>query len=259
MFCGVCKKIPYLLLLTGLGVQVAFSATQLADSNSSSQSSANYSFNFLHGHPIVQLGYYWDTAGKTQHINIQNLVGNTYTANGGQRNNGLVGIGYLIDGPDIRQMQMSYGLNWFYLPKTTVSGTVIQEDLFANLAYHYNITQYPLYIIAKSTIPTPSPLYAFTVDIGIGPNFIQTSDFKESSINNNSVPDVLFAGQTTITFSATASVGIKFNRVFSQAPLECGYRFFYLGQGNFAKNNNQLNTFTTGSMNANAVICSIKF
>ena len=153
---------------------------------------------------------------------------------------------------------MTYGINAFYLPKTGVMGNVTQENLFTNLSYRYNVTHYPIYAVAKSTIKTKSPKYSLTMDAGIGPNFMNTNRFEESSLDGVTVPDNVFSGRTAAAFSATAGIGMKINQVFGAAPLECGYRFFYLGQGNFNKNTNQLlNTLSTGSDFANAIICSI--
>ena len=208
---------------------------------------------------MLQFGGYWGIAGDTQHINIQGLVGNTYTANNQTDSNGLVGVGYYLDGQTVRFMQLSYGLNWFYLARTNYSGTVTQENLFTNLSYRYDVTHYPLYAIAKSTMAITSqlPQYRLIVDVGIGPNFMKTGRYQETPINSNSVPNTPFSGKTTTTFSATVGIGIKRNNVFGRAPLECGYRFFYLGQGDFGSNSNQLNTFTTGPVYANALLCSI--
>ena len=67
-----------------------------------------------------------------------------------------------------------------------------------------------------------------------------------------------YSGRTTAAFSAMAGVGIQMNNVFGHAPLECGYRFFYLGQGNFNKLSNQLiNTLSTGNSYANALLCTL--
>lgn len=56
-------------------------------------------------------------------------------------------------------------------------------------------------------------------------------------------------------FSATVGFGVKMNYVFGPAPLECGYRFFYLGQGKLEASSNQaLNTLNTGSVYANALL-----
>lgn len=97
-----------------------------------------------------------------------------------------------------------------------------------------------------------------TLDVGIGPNFMKTNDFKEASLGSNTLPDTIYSNRTTPTFSATVGAGLRFNQFFGQAPLECGYRFFYLGQGHLNKATNQVNnTLTTGSAYANAVVCSL--
>ena len=215
--------------------------------------------HLVHGHAVVQLGGYWSTQGKSQHINIESLIGDDFTVTSGQSSNGLVGVGYFIDGQEKDLFKMAYGINAFYLAKTGVSGNVIQEGLFSNLSYGYNVTHHPVYAVAKSTIKTKSPKYALTVDLGIGPNFMRTGGFHEQSLDGGvTIPDNAFSGHTTTTFSAMTGVGIKFNNIFGAAPLECGYKFFYLGQGNFSKNTNQLlNNLNTGSDYANALMCSI--
>src|SRR3990167_8574718 len=232
-----------ILLLTGLSSSIAFSASQPASQpvsqpinfksilNSTTHYLSTLPASLKKGHPILQLGGYWGIAGDTQHINIQGLVGNTYTANHQTDGNILVGAGYFLDGQVVRSAQLSYGLNWFYLGRANYSGTVTQEDLFTNLSYQYDITHYPLYAIVKSTMAMTSklPQYKITVDVGIGPNFIKTGSYQETPINNNSIPNTPFPGKTTTTFSTTVGVGIKRNNVFGRVPLECGYRFFYLG------------------------------
>ncbi len=63
------------------------------------------------------------------------------------------------------------------------------------------------------------------------------------------VPDAIFSSHTTTTFTATMGAGIKINHLFGEAPLECGYRFFYLGQGHFnAATSQVLNNLSTGSV-----------
>ena len=211
-----------------------------------------------HGHGFFQLGGYWSIQGQSQQININGLIGDYFNVTDSNGSNGLVGVGYFIDGPNIKQIPIEYGINWFYLAKTSVNGTVLQENLYTNLAYSYNVTHYPLYFVAKSTFKTKLPNKAVTFDVGIGPNFMTTSNFQESSLGANTIPDAIFSGKTTTTFSATAGLGIKFNQFFGQAPLECGYRFFYLGQGNFNPLTDQTqNNLNTGSDFGNAVMCSI--
>lgn len=115
-----------------------------------------------------------------------------------------------------------------------------------------------MYAAAKAVIQTPSPHFAITVDAGIGPNFMLTTDVKENSLDGITLPGQMFTGRTTTTFSAMAGAGVKLNNAFGKMPLECGYRFFYLGQGNFNKTSNQvLNTLNTGKNYANALMCAI--
>ena len=157
---------------------------------------------------------------------------------------------------------MSYGLNFFYLAKTQVSGQVAQEQLFTNLAYHYNVTHYPLYAMARAYFEPQHQYMPFgiTLDAGIGPNFIQTSHFHEASLDGITIPDDIFQGNSTTTFTATAGLAIRFEHVLDKTPIECGYRFFYLGQGDFTKQSEQvLTTLNTGNTFGNALICSLSF
>ncbi len=159
-------------------------------------------------------------------------------------------------------MDLAYGLNFFYLAKTQVSGQIIQEQLFTNLAYRYNVTHYPLYAMVRATMKPQHDYMPFgiTVDTGIGPNFIQTSNFSEASLDGITLPDNIFKGNSTATFTATAGLAIRFENVLSKTPVECGYRFFYLGQGDFTKQNDQvLTTLTTGNNFGNALMCSLSF
>ena len=87
---------------------------------------------------------------------------------------------------------------------------------------------------------------------------MQTTGFTEQSLDGVTVKDNIFSNHTTATFSATIGAGVKINNTFGLAPLECGYRFFYLGQGNLNTNTNQvLNTLNTSTVYANALMCAI--
>jgi hypothetical protein len=257
-----------ILLLTGLSVTIAFSSSQPASQSANDSSSLkNLTTNFLsslpsvaflkHGHMMAQLGGYWGISGEQQHINIHTLIGNTYTVTKREDSNVLAGLGYYVAGQEKRYFSMSYGINWFYLAKTAVAGLVIQENLFTNLSYGYHLTHYPVYAMAKSTIKMPSDQYAVTLDAGIGPNFMRASGFYEAPINPASQADAPFPSRTNTTFSATVGAGLKLNHAFGNVPLECGYRFFYLGQGRFNSISNQLNNFNTGATYANAIVCGI--
>ncbi|CDZ77340.1 hypothetical protein BN59_01623 [Legionella massiliensis] len=250
MFFNKNKCWQFLLfVLTGIHASIALPNPNFLSSLPSS---------LKQGHVIIQFGGYWSSQGQAQHINIQDLVGDEFTLTKHKRSNGLVGLGYFLDGQETSFFRMSYGINAFYLAKTGVVGDVIQENLFTNLSYHYNLRHYPVYAIAKSTIKTKFPKYALTLDAGIGPNFIKADGFKEHSLDGITIPDNIFSSHSSTTFSATAGFGVRINQVFGQAPLECGYRFFYLGQGSFNKANNQvLNRLKTGSNYANAIICSM--
>jgi len=263
MALDVFKKSLYLFFLIGIGLEtsIAFSGSQPV--NSSFPFTSPHFLSSLpawlkHGHAVLQLGGYWSTAGSQQQINIQGLIGDTFTVTQKNSSNGLVGLGYFIDGQEKEHFKMVYGLNAFYLPKTGVSGNVIQENIYTNLAYHYQLTHYPLYAVAKSIIKTKWPHWDATLDIGIGPNFMWAQGFKESTLGANTLPDTIFSGHTTTTFTATLGVGIKINHFFGKVPLECGYRFFYLNKGHFNPVTNQvINTLNTGQVYANAALCSM--
>ncbi|WP_419418651.1 hypothetical protein ACNVED_08790 [Legionella sp. D16C41] len=205
----------------------------------------------------IQGGFFWAPEGKNQHINIDSLIGNQYTAHNDSEISGLAGIGLYFNGPFYNWLQLSYGFNAFYLGQTSVKGNIIQEDIFNNLAYKYNIQNIPVYLAAKALIYTNNPAYNFTVDAGIGPNFMRTSSYHEIPLDEVTIPDNAFAGTSTTNFSVTVGAGIRLNNI-AQIPLECGYRFFYLGPGHLHRVNNQyLNNLTTGSIYTNALVCSV--
>ena len=246
------------LLLLGCGVacvshgSVAGSPEQFSFSSLSSA--------LKRGHIVVQAGGYWSHQGKAQHIDIDGLIGDEFTLSKRNGSNGLVGLGYFIDGQHLERLQFSYGVNFFYLPKTSVSGTVAQEDLFTNLSYGYHLSHYPVYAAAKAKTKLPVSNLSLTVDAGIGPNFMRTGGFAEHSLDGGiTIPDNAFSGHTSTTFSATAGVGLELASVFGTMPLECGYRFFYLGQGRLSKNTDQIiNNVHTGRAYANAVLCAVR-
>ena len=244
------KYRKFLLLFVGwLNAPLAFSNPNFL---------SNLPSSLKHGHAIIQLGGYWSIQGQAQHINLQDLVGDEFTITNHKGSNGLVGWGYFVDGQEKERFNMVYGINAFYLAKTAVTGNVIQENLFTNLSYQYNVTHYPVYAVAKAIIKAKSAKHALTLDVGIGPNFMRTSGFNESPLDGITIPDNIFSSRTTTTFTATIGAGFRFNQVFGELPLECGYRLFYLGQGHFNKQTSQVvNTLNTGPNYANAVMCSI--
>lgn len=218
-------------------------------------------FDIKNGDAVIQFGNFWSSPGYAQDIYIKGLVGNQYTYNSSKQNisTGLVGLGYYVDGFFREQFFVKYGINAFYLANTTVTGTIIQEHLYPNLAYSYAVTNYPIYLAAKAQVDK-STQYNMTVDLGIGPNIVQTSQYKERSLDQITIPSKTFTPNTAAVFSFTAGAGIKINNVFGSVPLECGYRFFYLGHSTFNKSTDQItNTLRTGNTHANAVICGLTF
>lgn len=212
-----------------------------------------------HSNKFIQLGGFIANQGKAQNIEINGLIGDHFSVTKHSESNGLVGVGYYLDGQQTNRFNLSYGINAFYLPTAGVNGLVTQEQLFTNLSYHYSTTNYPIYFGAKALINNKaSDKYNFTIDAGIGPNIITTSTVTETSLNDFTIPDNTYSGRTTAAFSAMAGIGIRMNNVFGRAPMECGYRFLYLGQGSFNKLSNQLiNSLNTGNSYANALLCSI--
>lgn len=217
-----------------------------------------FAMEFKHGMIPVQIGGFISSPGAKQHINIQSLIGNSYTVQDHHTSNGLFGIGYYIHGADKERFEVNYGINGFYFGKSSVSGGVVQEDLFTNLNYNYSLNNLPVYLAAKAIVKNTNKQYNVTLDAGIGPNFIKTSHYSEGALNSYSVPDNAFAGHSSVAFSAMAGIGLRFNEIFGKAPLECGYRFFYLGAGQLNPTNNLiLNRIKTGNNYANGFICSV--
>lgn len=212
-----------------------------------------------HGTIPVQVGFFAPNQGQSQNVDIQGLIGNQYTVNHNQGTNGLVGVGYFVDGLEKDRVQLSYGLNGYYFGPASVTGTIIQEHLFTNLAYRYQIQNTPIYFAAKAKVKNNSEKYNIIFDAGIGPNFMRTSQYTEASLTDYSVAaSNSFASKNNVAFTAMGGVGLRLNNVFGKAPVECGYRFFYLGQGRLGINNNQiLNAIKTGDTYANALVCSV--
>jgi hypothetical protein len=258
-----------IILVFGVNIQAAFSAAgsnHNADLLPSRITHSNDLTSFLSQLKTadreisLQLGGFTAHQGRTQNIYIDGLIGDRFAVAQHSDSNGLVGIGYYLHPQESNPLNLSYGVNAFYLAKTNVSGVVIQEMLFTNLGYYYPTTNYPIYFAAKALVKNPENTpFNLILDAGIGPNIIKTGTVRETSLDGGlTIPDQTFSGRTTAVFSAMGGVGVRINHVFGQAPLECGYRFFYLGQGSFNRLTNQiLNSLSSGSSYANALLCSI--
>lgn len=245
------RNISAVLFLLGCG---------LAFGGSMGKQASVYS-TLKQGHFEFMAGGYWSHHGRSQHIDIEGLVGDYFNLEHSADANALVGLGYLMDARDYGSLQLHYGIKAFFLPRASASGTVYQEDVFSNLSYKYHISNYPVYLGAKASIPLLKYPAALTVDAGLGPNFMHTGGFREHSLDGGlTLPDDIFSGRTATTFSATAGAGLKIASVFGGNPLECGYRFFYLGKGRFNRTTDQVITpLRTGSAYANALLCTFSF
>lgn len=237
-------------------LSVANPSNDVAGKSALTRADAGLDANYL----VLEAGGYWSHQGSSQHVDIAGLIGDTFTVSKHRGANGLLGLGYYFAGQENGGFQISYGLNGFYLLPTDVSGVVIQEDLYSNLSYRYRVTHYPLYGVIKSTIGLGDfNKTALTLDAGIGPNFMRAHHFSEQSLDNGvTLADGIFSSHTSTTLSATAGVGLRLGEVLGSTPLECGYRFMYLGKGRFARQTEQVgNALHTGTGYAHALICSV--
>lgn len=214
--------------------------------------------SLLGGHFSYQVGPYSISQGKTQHIGIKGLIGDRFTANHHNGNNAVLGFGYFVDGNTYSFIRMAYGVNAFYFVRSRVYGNVVQENLFTNLTYRYTTRHIPIYLDAKSFFCL-NRMTDVTVDVGVGPNFLRTSGVHEYSLDGGvTIPDHIFSGQSRVVTSATLGVGLIFNHLLGCLPLEIDYRYFYLGQGHFKRENNQVkNKLHTGNIHAQALIFGI--
>lgn len=212
-------------------------------------------------HPelIVQFGGFFVSEGKTQVINAVSLRGNQYTVNQNTQSNALFGVGYYLDGILRDRIDVKFGVDWLYMPSTSVSGFIQQEQTFQNLSYRYHVRNMPLYLSAKAKYKDAKDRYDYIFDIGVGPNFIRTNGYSESSLTSFTIPNNnAFTGHNNVALTAMVGLGMRVYNVFGKNPLECGYRFMSLGEGQLQKNNNQvLNALSTGHGYANSIVCGV--
>jgi len=216
-----------------------------------------YSYQ-LNGHFLLEGGGYSSTQGQSQQVDISGLIGDRFNVTNRHDTNTVFGVGYLVEGLKTGRFGIDYGINAFYLAKTKVSGTITQELVFTNLAYDYYVSHLPVYLFAKAYVNTNYSNLALTVDAGVGPNFMNTNLYNDTSLDGITLPDNAYIGNfSTTVFSAMAGIGLKFN-VMNQLPVEIGYRYFYLGEGYFNPRTSAiLNKLQTGNNSAQALIITI--
>lgn len=214
-------------------------------------------FQMPDGHFLLEAGPYYSNQGQNQTININGLIGDEYNVTDHHDWNVIVGAGYLWNGFDSNQYGIDFGVNVFYLAPTEVKGNITQEMLFTNLGYKYSVQHIPVYLFAKGYFNTNYNCLSVTVDAGIGPNFMKTNMKNETSLDGITVPDNAFNGESTTTLSGMLGIGLKFY-VGQNFPLEIGYRYFYLGEGEFKPRSAEiLNKLKTGNNSAQALLLTI--
>lgn len=210
--------------------------------------------NFKNGYSLIQTGFSTSNQSYIQDIHIKELIGDRFTVSDNKSFTGLFGLGFLFKGYSQEKWGIDYGLNAFYL-LNTVSGTIKQEQIFTNLAYSYKVKHAPLYALVKLYVSTPLDKIALTIDAGLGPNFMKTDNYKDWPLDPIICPDNAFSGRTKTVLSAMAGFGLRLPPLSKLSSIELGYRYFYLGQGDFnARTNQILNTLNTGTNTAHALI-----
>jgi len=199
---------------------------------------------------IFDVGYFNAKEGKSQHINMTDLIGNDYTLNSSNQQNVLVGTGFYVPSS---LMDIDFGLHFFYFNTTGVAGSIVQEDYFTNLAYNYNVINMPIYISGQKEFHFSNLPTSFLLNAGIGPNIISLYNYSEKPLTSYSLSNHSFRSSTRSEFSVNAGLGLKLSKQF-----ELSYQFFYLGKSQLATNNSGvLNSLQTDHMYANTLVLSL--
>lgn len=203
-------------------------------------------------------GGYKIRQGSGQHVSIHGLVGNYYSVSNPEVGGGLVGVTYHFKSLefDNNEYELQYSLSTYFFSDTTVQGYVTQENLFTNLRYQYKLSNMPSYIGLKLIKLFDDSRYNVAFDLGLGFNRISTSLYYETSLTPYSLPDFFFTADDKFAFSAMTGLGLKLRNAFGTNPLQCGYRFFYFGEGQLKPNNNLVTQgLKTGQNYANVIAC----
>jgi len=217
------------------------------------------SFAFYHknGHFSAELGPYYVHQAHFQHINIEGLIGNDFQPDY-DKSDLIVGLGYYLQGLETDKLIINYGINGYYFTLHP-TGTVVQEGVYSNLSYAYDIRNLPIYAAAQFELH-PHNSISYLIDAGLGINFLAIEHYQEHSLDNGlTQPDNAFYGLSKKAWSSSVGFGFKLNSL-KDFPIEFKYRFFYLGQSNFRKTNPQvINKLQTGRLYAHAITASVSF
>ena len=210
----------------------------------------------------VFLGGTRGTVGEAQHVDIEGVIGDYFSIEDGKINGGIIGFTHYLESKefDSDHFSLDYTLSVFYFPEKRVSGFVTQENLVTNLDYEYTLANVGSYVGIRVMNNRDASRFNYAFNLEFGMVQIITDGFVERSLTPYSVPDFIFKGKTTSSFSANTGVAARLNDVFGGNTLECGYRFFYLGKGSLATRNDRVaNGLSTGQNYTNAFLCSLEF
>lgn len=250
--------------LSLVGAWLAIYAAFAEDAPQSARFNVRHIYQYVQErHPefIPQIGGYFGSYGKAQLVDVADLNGNWYTLTKRSSNNVLLGANYYLDACNYPKFKLQAGLDLFYLPNSSVGGDINLEQQVQNenLSYNYSAQNIPLYFAARAKTKELNQHFDLVFDVGIGPNFIRTSNYQQSSLTSYTLSNnQIFSANNNVSFSAMAGVGARLYTLFGDLPLECSYRFMYLGQGSLAINDTQLlNTLVTGNNYANTITCGV--
>ena len=216
------------------------------------------SFAWQSGEANLYLGGVHIKQANGQFGGIQDALGNIYSTTKTDYTSFLVGLGYFFNVKSYQNLDLDLGAQVYYLSGAESQGIIYQEGSFPNLSYQYKTQNTPLYAAAKLKWNTNDKKTAFVVDAGIGPNFSNTNNYYEESIDNGiTIPNQAYYGQNKTMFSAMVGAGMRFNNVWHNASLEVGYKYFYLNKSKLAPRNGVTTSLATTNNNANALVLTL--
>lgn len=212
------------------------------------------------GDLYFQLGGYLENLGESQYVDVDGMQPLHFTIDQHRRSNAFVGVGYYLPALSLEDFTLDYGFNGFYMFPIETQGNIVDNSGVSTLEYSYTVGNLPLYVGLKANFKNPvSKLSAFTMDVGIGPNFMSTYSYHDKYLVNGSVPYTeAFEGTTTTTFTAMGGIGLRMYQLFGPMDFELSYRFFYFGEGQLnSKNSIVHGDLKTGDVFANAIMFAV--
>jgi hypothetical protein len=209
----------------------------------------------------IQLGFFnTNQSAGAQSIKVNSSTWYQYYPTDQQKINLLVGLGAYRNAFEKGNYLVDYGVNAYYFLNNYVNGNIFVNQNRKNYEFSYTYYNIPVYASLKAEANTKMERLSVVGDFGIGPNFSQTSNIKETSIVPGAIPLNPFNGKSQVNFSLMLGAGVKFKNVLKFNAIECGYRFFYLGTGGFENTNLAVqNSLTTGIDYQNALLFSINW